>query len=133
MDPNTSEVYPDGIYRSGALIYFGGLYVTITDGPSGPPVAGDIFRVVSTPSLALGEDVGIMNFYIDKGLTNGVEYTYAVTSFDTGNPKIGLSSMESSQIEAMVHVVPRTQPAGYRETTADVKGQGGGALLPLNR
>ena len=48
-DPDTGEAYPDGIYRSGALIYFGGLYVQITDGPSGPPVAGDIFRVVSTP------------------------------------------------------------------------------------
>ena len=127
-DPNTGEPYPDGIYRSGALIYFGGLYVTITDGPSGPPVAGDIFRVVSTPSQALGEDVGIKNFYIDKGLTNGIEYTYAVTSFDRGNPKTGLISMESSQIEAMVHAVPRVQPAGYRETTADVKRQGVGTV-----
>ena len=96
-------------------IYFGGLYVQISDGPSGPPVAGDIFRVVSTPSQALGEDAGIKNFYTDAGLTNGLEYTYAVTSYDTGNPKAGLIAMESSQIETMVHVVPRAQPAGYRE------------------
>jgi len=47
--PDAGEPYPDGTYRSGAQIYFGGLYVQITDGPSGPPVAGDIFRVVSTP------------------------------------------------------------------------------------
>ena len=124
MDPNTGEVYPDGTYRSGALIYFGGLYVTITDGASGPPVAGDIFRVVSTPSQALGEDAGIKNFYTDEGLTNGIQYTYAVTSFDTGNLKTGLISMESSQIETMLHVVPRAQPAGYREATAEVEGQG---------
>ncbi len=127
-DPNTGEPYPDGTYRSGALIYFGGLYVTITDGASGPPVAGDIFRVVSTPSQALGEDAGIKNFYTDEGLTNGIQYTYAVTSFDTGNPKTGLISMESSQIETMLHVVPRAQPAGYREATADVEGQGIGVV-----
>ena len=127
-DPNTGEPYPDGTYRSGATIYFGGLYVTITDGTSGPPVAGDIFRVVSTPSQALGEDAGIKNFYTDEGLTNGLQYTYAVTSFDTGNPKTGLISMESSQIETMLHVVPRAQPAGYREAAADVESQGIGVV-----
>ena len=119
-DPNTGEPYPDGTYRSGARIYFGGLYVAITDGPSGPPVAGDIFRVVSTPSMSLGEDAGIKNFYTDEGLTNGIQYTYAVTSYDTGNPKTGLIAMESSQIETMVHVIPRAQPAGYRGATADI-------------
>ena len=123
-DPNTGEPHPDGTYRSGERIYFGGLYVIITDGASGPPVAGDIFRVVSTPSLALGEDAGIKNFYTDEGLTNGVQYTYAVTSFDTGNPKTGLISMESSQIETMLHVVPRAQPAGYREATVEVEDRG---------
>ena len=128
MDPNTGAPYPDGTYRSGALIYFGGLYLIITDGASGPPVAGDIFRVVSTPSQALGEDAGIKNFYTDEGLTNGLQYTYAVTSFDRGNPKAGLISMESSQIETMLHVVPRAQPAGYREATADVAGQGVGIV-----
>ena len=128
MDPNTGAPYPDGTYRSGALIYFGGLYLIITDGASGPPVAGDIFRVVSTPSQALGEDAGIKNFYTDEGLTNGLQYTYAVTSFDRGNPKAGLISMESSQIETMLHVVPRAQPAGYREATADVEGQGVGVV-----
>ncbi len=119
-DPNTGEPFPDGEYRSGELIYFGGLYVQISDGPSGPPVAGDIFRIVSTPSQALGEDAGIKNFYTDEGLTNGLQYTYAVTSFDTGNPRTGLIAMESSQIETMVHATPRANPAGYREATADL-------------
>ena len=120
-DPDSGEPYPDGTYRSGEQIYFGGLYVKITDGPSGPPVAGDIFRVVSTPSQALGEDVGIKNFYTDTDLTNGIQYTYAVTSYDTGNPKKALPAMESSQIETMVHVVPRAHPAGYREPVIDVE------------
>lgn len=119
-DPNTGEPHPDGTYRSGEQIYFGGLYVKITDGPTGHPVAGDIFQIVSTPSIALGEDVGIKNFYTDTGLTNGLQYTYAVTSFDTGNPKKMLPAMESSQIETMVHVVPRAQPAGYREPIVEV-------------
>ena len=127
-DPNTGEPYPDGTYRSSAQIYFGGLYVQISDGPSGPPVAGDIFQVVSTPSQALGEDAGIKNFHTDAGLTNGLEYTYAVTSFDTGNPKTDLISMESSQIETMVHVVPRAQPAGYRDATAEIEQQGQGSV-----
>ena len=120
IDPDAFTAFPDGTYRSGTLIYFGGLYVQITDGPSGPPVAGDIFRVVSTPSQALGEDAGIKNFYTDAGLTNGLEYTYAVTSYDTGNPKTGLIAMESSQIETMVRVVPRAQPAGYRGPVVDI-------------
>ena len=127
-DPDSGEPYPDGTYRSGAQIYFGGLYVQISDGPSGPPVAGDIFRIVSTPSQALGEDAGIKNFYTDQELTNGLEYTYAVTSYDTGNPKTGLIAMESSQIETMVHVVPRAQPAGYREPTADIEQHGQGSV-----
>ncbi len=120
IDAETGAPYPDGTYRSGAHIYFGGLYVKITDGPSGPPVIGDIFRVISTPSIALGEDAGIKNFFTDTGLTNGLKYTYAVTSYDTGNPKKGLPAMESSQIETMVHVVPRAHPSGYREPTVDV-------------
>ena len=128
VDPDTFAAFPDGTYRSGTLIYFGGLYVQITDGPSGAPVAGDIFRVVSTPSQALGEDAGIKNFYTDSGLTNGLGYTYAVTSYDTGNPKKALVAMESSQIETMVHVVPRAQPAGYREPTADIEWHGQGSV-----
>ncbi len=129
LDPDTGAPYPDGTYRSGALIYFGGLYVQISDGPSGPPVAGDIFRVVSTPSQALGEDAGLKNFYTDAGLTNGLEYTYAVTSYDTGNPKADLVSMESSQIETMVRVVPRAQPAGYRAAeVTDIVQQGLGSV-----
>ena len=119
-NPDSGEPHPDGTYRSGEQIYFGGLYVTITDGPEGPPVAGDIFQVVSTTSQALGEDSGIKNFYTDAGLTNGIQYTYAVTSYDTGNPKKALPAMESSQIETMVHVVPRAHPAGYKEPTAEL-------------
>ena len=131
-DPNTGEPYPDGTYRSGARIYFGGLYVAISDGPSGPPVAGDIFRVVSTPSQALGDDAGIKNFFTDEGLTNGLQYTYAVTSYDTGNPKTGLIAMESSQIETMVHVIPRAQPAGYRGATADIVDMPSGVTGTVN-
>ncbi len=119
-NPTTGEPFPDGTYRSGELIYFGGLYVKITDGPSGPPVAGDIFQVVATASHALGDDVGIKNFYTDTGLTNGIQYTYAVTSYDTGNPENVLPSMESSQIETMLHVVPRAHPAGYKEPAVEV-------------
>ena len=119
-DPDTGEPYPDGTYRSGEQIYFGGLYVKITDGPSGPPVAGDIFQVVATASQTLGENKGIKNFYTDAGLTNGIQYTYAVTSYDTGNPENVLPAMESSQIETMVHVVPRAHPAGYKEPTVEL-------------
>jgi len=78
--------------------------------------------------MVLGENAGIKNFYTDEGLTNGIQYTYAVTAYDTGNPKTGLISMESSQIETMVHVVPRAQPAGYRAATAAVEQQGVGTV-----
>lgn len=113
--------YPDDTYRSGEPIYFGGLYVTITDGPSGPPVEGDIFQVVSTPSMAIGEDAGIQHHFVDEGLVNGIRYAYAVTSFDTGNPKTGLISMESSKIDTTVYIYPRSYPAGREAPESSIE------------
>ncbi|MBM3241470.1 hypothetical protein FJZ31_34750 [Candidatus Poribacteria bacterium] len=120
-DMETGEPYPDGAYRSGEAIYFGGLYVSITDGPGGPPVAGDIFKIVSTPSMAIGSDTGIQHHFTDEGLINGIRYAYAVTSYDTGNPKTGLISMESSKIETTVYVYPRSHPAGYKTPESSVE------------
>jgi len=116
-DMETGEPYPDGTYRSGEAIYFGGLYVAI----SGNPVAGDIFQIVSTPSMAIGEDIGIQHHFVDESLINGIRYAYAVTSYDTGNPKTGLISMESSKIETNVYVYPRSQPAGYETPESSVE------------
>ena len=120
-DMETGEPYPDGTYLSGESIYFGGLYVEISDGSSGPPVAGDIFKIVSTPSMAIGSDAGIKHHFVDEGIMNGIRYAYAVTSYDTGNPKTGLISMESSKIETTVYVYPRSQPAGYEAPESPVE------------
>ncbi|MBI1925853.1 hypothetical protein HYR99_16585 [Candidatus Poribacteria bacterium] len=128
-DPSTGEPFPDGAYRPGELIYFGGLYVKI----DGNPVAGDIFKIVSTTSQPLGQDKGVKNFYTDENLINGTRYIYAVTSYDTGNLKTGLPAMESSKIDTATHVFPRSQPAGYNDpsTKMEVSAKGTVKVEPL--
>ena len=47
---------------------------------------------------------------IDTGVKNGFKYYYSVTSYDVGNPAIGLPSLESSLRQNMVEVIPGTPP-----------------------
>ncbi len=53
--------------------------------------------------------------YVDYGVKNGFTYYYAVTSYDVGNPDIGLPSLESSLRQNMVRVVPGTPPASDKK------------------
>ena len=48
--------------------------------------------------------------YVDYGVKNGFTYYYAVTSYDVGNPDIGLPSLESSKRQNMTKVIPGTPP-----------------------
>ena len=117
VDLESYEVLPDATYTPDAPIYFGGLYVSI----SGSPAAGDVFKIVSTPSQAIGEDVGLSSSFVDEDLMNHISYEYAVTSYDTGNPKTGLIAMESSKNDTAVRVFPRSFPAGYEPPSAAVE------------
>jgi len=46
--------------------------------------------------------------FIDSGVKNGFTYYYAVTSYDVGNPQLGLPSLESSKGLNLTKVIPGT-------------------------
>ncbi len=46
----------------------------------------------------------------DRGVHDGEVYTYAVTSFDRGNPDLGLSSLESSRSQNATTITVAPQP-----------------------
>ncbi len=48
--------------------------------------------------------------FVDEGLKNGFVYEYAITSFDQGDPEIGLPPLESALRNNATQVVPGTPP-----------------------
>ncbi len=56
----------------------------------------------------------------DIGVRNGFGYIYAITSFDRGNPELGLESLESSIRVNETTVVPGTPPDVSGEKTVGV-------------
>ena len=101
---------PDGLYVSGAIIHFAGMYFKI----EGSPQPNDIFKITTSPSGAIGKNQGLRYHYIDTDLFNGMEYLYCVTAYDSGEPRLGLPPLESHRDQATVEVVPRTYPEGYQ-------------------
>ena len=102
--------YPSGLYVSGAIIHFAGMYFKI----EGSPQPNDIFKITTSPSSAIGENQGLTYHYIDTNLFNGMEYLYSVTAYDSGEPRLGLPPLESQKEQATIKVVPRTYPEGYQ-------------------
>ena len=45
------------------------------------------------PRFSLGSNTGLEYSYIDSNVIDGVEYSYTVTAYDMGLPKIELSLM----------------------------------------
>lgn len=56
----------------------------------------------------------------DVGVKNGFKYYYAVTSFDVGNPDIGLPPLESSLRQNLIEVIPGTPPTSAPEKEVGV-------------
>ncbi len=71
------------------------------------------FNVGLPPRVASGEFAGWYR-YVDEGVKDGFTYTYAVTSFDRGNPQLGLSSLESSRLQNATTVVISPTPRATR-------------------
>ncbi len=46
----------------------------------------------------------------DVGVKNGHTYVYSITSFDTGDPELGLESLESAILQSIDSVVPSVPP-----------------------
>ncbi len=65
----------------------------------------------------LGSNTGLRHMWVDSTVSNGVEYSYTITSYDTGDPIAVLESNESSRGTTssdinLVDLTPRTDPAG---------------------
>jgi hypothetical protein len=65
----------------------------------------------------LGSNSGLRHMWVDSTVANGVEYSYTITSYDTGDPAAVLESNESSKGTTssdinLVDLSPRTDPAG---------------------
>lgn len=116
------------VYRSGYYIYLDGFFVRITDGEykdldqdgtisdteiaqqSLSPQEGDIFTINSYAAADIGDQTGLEYVYLDDGLIDGITYFYSVTSFDAGEPTLGIPSLESSLYQNMVTVMPQHMP-----------------------
>lgn len=59
-------------------------------------------------------------YFIDEGLKNGFTYEYCVTSFDRGDPELGLQSLESSKRNNAITVVPGTPPTSKKKVKIGV-------------
>ncbi|MCK4328695.1 hypothetical protein KAX02_02515 [candidate division WOR-3 bacterium] len=57
---------------------------------------------------------------IDQGVRNGFRYYYTVTSYDVGNPEIGLPPLESALRQNMVEVIPGTPPTSEPDKAVGV-------------
>lgn len=119
IDRNSELTYDDAIYVSNAFIAFDGIYVSIKNDTTvennqiviSEPGIGDVFTINTYESRAIGEQTGLQYYYDDAGLTNGFPYVYAVTAFDTGDPKNSLPSLESSLFANKQEIVPRAPAA----------------------
>ena len=77
----------------------------------------------------LGDNTGLVHYFVYSTVVNGVNYSYTITAYDSGSVSIGLESLESSkgttQADAnLVDVTPRSNAIGYEH--ADI-------LKPISR
>lgn len=80
-----------------------------TEWPDGTP--DDVgFNVGLPPLNAQGQ-----REFVDRGVLNGFDYFYAVTSFASRNPRLNLPELESGFNENAVRIVPGSGPGGGME------------------
>ncbi len=73
----------------------------------------------------LGDNTGIVHYFVDSTVVNGVNYSYTITAYDSGSVSIGLESLESSrgttQADAnLVDATPRSNAIGYENAQYQV-------------
>ncbi len=66
----------------------------------------------------LGDNTGIVHMFVDSTVKNGVNYSYTITSYDSGSVSAELESLESARGTTaadanLVDVTPRSNPVGY--------------------
>jgi len=66
----------------------------------------------------LGDNTGIVHMFVDSTVSNGVNYSYTITAYDSGSVANELESLESAKGTTaadanLVDVTPRSNPIGY--------------------
>jgi hypothetical protein len=66
----------------------------------------------------LGDNTGIVHLFVDSTVINGVNYSYTITSYDSGSVANELESLESARGTTsadanLADVTPRSNPIGY--------------------
>lgn len=122
IDPLTGEKDFAGyrIYRSTNEAYTWGELTYNDDGSRGPdyiPIAD--YRKDETTGM-------IQHTFIDSNLVNGIDYWYAVTSYDLGDESVPIDPLQSARGRAgedscAVSARPRTEPAGYQPIQSTVE------------
>lgn len=102
--------------------------------------ANDILGVDPLNSFNyLGSNTGIRHMWVDSTVSNGVEYSYTITSYDAGDPNAALESNESSRGTTssdinLVDLTPRSEAAGTVPAQATITKSAtvGKALIKLS-
>jgi hypothetical protein len=68
----------------------------------------------------IGRNTGLRHQYLDTDVHNGYPYYYSITSYDTGEPSLGLESLESSTVIQKTFAQPGAPYTGSLEDIAVV-------------
>ena len=74
----------------------------------------------------LGDNTGLVHMFIDSTVNNGVNYSYTITSYDSGSVSNELESLESARGTTaadanLVDVTPRSNPIGFVNGSVSVR------------
>ncbi len=68
----------------------------------------------------LGDNTGIVHYFVDSNVLNGVNYSYTITAYDSGSPSAELESLESSKGTTtadanLIDATPSSNAIGFEE------------------
>lgn len=73
----------------------------------------------------LGDNTGIVHYFVDSNVLNGVNYSYTITSYDSGSPLLELESLESSKGTTtadanLIDATPSSNAIGFEDADYSV-------------
>ncbi len=120
-DPNYNQpnlTFPPNPNPDSTIVYFDGMFIVIGTGPEDPaglasrdPQVGHVLELETFQGGILGNETGLKYNYVDEDVINGIDYYYAVTSFDKGSAELALPPLESSKKQNQIVVTPVTPPS----------------------
>jgi hypothetical protein len=84
----------------------------------------------------LGDNTGIVHYFVDTDVLNGVNYSYTITAYDSGSASLELESLESAKGTTtadanLIDVTPRSNAIGFEDALYSVNqiaGVGNGSI-----